>query len=184
MIYQHSKQTALHFLSFDGSTPIVVDCKTSNGGQFRRPVVLPCRAAGVWGPGLPAAHWDATMRLRRAHPACARGRRSHAILRTFPRSQTIGNVFCEAETSLRQRQPTDFCVRQIRLLGHRNARRVQAAIFIGMHCCHPLRHHPPEMHYIHAMPSEEYAIGYRRFDFPTFLTCGELGPIIPVMRRS
>jgi hypothetical protein len=140
-------------------------------GQFRRPVVLPCRAAGVWGPGLPAAHWDTTMRLRRAHPACARGRRSHAILRTFPRSQTIGKVFCEAETSLRQRQPTDFCVRQIRLPGHRNARRVQAAIFIRMHCCPPSRHHPPEMHYIHAMPSEEYAIGYRRFDFPTFLTC-------------
>ena len=63
---------------------------------------------------------------RKILAACARARRSHAILRTFPRS--TGNVFCEAETSLRQRQPTDFYVRQIRLLGHRNARRVQAAI--------------------------------------------------------
>ena len=134
---------------------------------------------GGLGPRFPAAHWtqqcgckESRSILRHAQntgPACARARRSHAILRTFPRS--IGNVFCEAETSLRQRQPTDFCVRQIRLLGHRNARRVQAAIFIGMHCCPPLRHHPPEMHYIHAMPSEEYAIGYRRSDFATFLTC-------------
>jgi hypothetical protein len=52
MIYQHSKQTALHFLSFDRSTPIVVDCETSNGGAVPTAGGLALPSGGCLGPWI------------------------------------------------------------------------------------------------------------------------------------